>query len=136
MRRSVFFAAAAATLTLALVSLPSCGDSPAQANAREGPAARGLSIFMATGCATCHSEGSIQGPYLERIGDEYLAAAGGDLARAKRMVVAYLKDPKGVGPQKPREGKFLEMPAYHLMSPEQLDLLAEYVLSIRDGRKP
>jgi mono/diheme cytochrome c family protein len=130
----------ALALALAALAVPpaaGCGDSPAQVGAREGASARGLSLFMAQGCITCHSSNTIQGPYLEGIGDAYLADAGGDVFRAKARVKAYVKDPRGVKPLAPRNNPaYSQMPAYPLMDEAQLEAIAEYILSIRDGRKP
>jgi mono/diheme cytochrome c family protein len=114
-----------------------CGDSSAQEGAREGDAARGLALFSSQGCIVCHSGNSVQGPYLEGIGDAYLKEAGGDPAKAKERLKAYIRDPRGVKPLVPRSATtFSQMPAYPLMTEAQLHAMSEYLLSIRDGRKP
>lgn len=119
------------------VATAGCGDSPAQTGVREGAPARGLALFMAQGCITCHAPSSMQGPQLDGIGDAYLKEAGGDVARAKAMVKAYVRDPRGVKPIVPRQNAmFSQMPAYPLMDDAQIDAIAEYILSISDGRKP
>jgi mono/diheme cytochrome c family protein len=122
-------------LLLALVS--GCGDSSAQEGAREGDSARGLALFMAQGCVTCHSGSSMQGPSLDGIGDAYLKEAGGDLVEARDRVKAYVKDPRVVKPIVPRTNTtFSQMPAYPLMGDAELHAISEYILSISDGRKP
>jgi len=129
--------AVVAVVAIVLLTLASCGDSPAQPGAREGDSAKGLALFMSNGCITCHSTSSMTGPRLDGIGDAYVAECGGDVAKAKSRVVAYLKDPRGVKPLVPRENPaFSQMPAYALVDEKQLAQIAEYILSIRDGRAP
>src|SRR5262245_3711990 len=86
-----------AALAITLVfSAGGCGDSSPQAGVADGASARGLDAFYSSGCAMCHGDGSGRGPSLAGIGHVYLTEALGDRQKARDMLLAYIKDPKGV----------------------------------------
>lgn len=81
------------------VGRPPRRENPGVTVIREESRYPGRRIFTENRCVVCHGadgSGGEMGPALGAIMPEYLAQAGGDVAEAKRRLVAYLKEPQTV----------------------------------------
>jgi mono/diheme cytochrome c family protein len=114
------------TILLSLLLLVGCGQKEQQT---EDPIlAEGMRAFNKRGCNTCHgnqAEGTKMGPALKNLSRHY------DVQR----LIEYLKDPDAMIEEDARlreQGKNYigMMPRFDYLSPEELEALARYTLSL------
>ncbi|MBR9979033.1 MAG: cytochrome c [Bacteroidetes bacterium] len=114
------------TVLLSLLLLAGCGQSEQKTD--DPVLAEGRRAFTDRGCITCHgkqAEGTRMGPALEDLSRHY------DVSR----LIEYLKNPDAMIKEDERLSAQAEdyvgmMPRFDYLSPEELEALARYALSL------
>lgn len=114
------------TILLSLILLVGCGQKEQKMD--DPMLAEGRRAFTDRGCITCHgtqAEGTRMGPALKDLSRYY------DEAR----LIEYLRDPDAMIEEDPRLDAQSEdyvgmMPRFDYLSPEELEALARYTLSL------
>ena len=119
------------------VGRPPRPENPGVAAVREASRFPGKNLFTERKCVVCHGPdggGTDMGPGLGALMPEYLAAANGDEAAAREMIVRYLKNPKGVRVLR-RDSKKYENPMPGAgplgLTDEDCGLVADFLLTMK-----
>jgi hypothetical protein len=127
--------AGAAGTALALgAGRPPRPENPGVVEVRKAAKDPGRAMYRTLKCNVCHGEageGGEMGPAIGPILPEYLAAAGGDRAKAAELLLEYIREPKRV-PTRRRDGIRYPNPMPGHASVPKADLLkvVDFVLDI------